>query len=156
MALGGNVLRKSLVAGLGVLVLGCGGMMGYGTEVGRTAVRSGKPVSLSYTAAHSEPHALWFAVDLKSSGAYGASGQLSAGSTTWQVDLDKSGSPIVGESGRRTLNWTEVNAGKGTKARGKLYGTELPAVPAGTKVTLQGTLKLSPGTRGKLELVVTD
>ena len=148
------------IAALGVLAgisLGCAGLMGYGTEMAKAPIVSGQPFTLSWTTASPDPHQIWFNLDLHANtSSYGVKGTMATGTSNWVVDLDNQGAPVVGESGRMTMNWVEKNFGNTSSARGTIYAVEIPAVPVGTAMTLSGTLTLAPGTVGTVEVVVTD
>jgi len=145
---------------LGLLLgisLGCAGLMGYGTEMAKAPILSGQPFSLSWTTASPDPHQIWFDIDLNANtSSYGVQGTMATASSSWVVDLDNQGAPVVGGSGRMTMNWVEKNFGNISSARGTIYAVEIPAVPVGTAMTLSGTLTLAPGTTGRVEVIVTD
>jgi hypothetical protein len=138
-----------------VFGLGCSGLMGYGEEMGRKTAKSGKPFTIAFTTVSPEAHSIWFEVDLEAKGDYGVTGNMAANGQKWKVDLDSSGSPVSGGSGRTTLNWVETNLGN-SSARGTIFAADIDAVPVGTKIELKGTLTLSPGTKGSVDVIVTD
>jgi hypothetical protein len=159
-------MRRILV-GLGAVAaavtLGCSGLMGFGTPVGTAPVSSGVPWSLSYSPATAEPHQLWIAYDLESTGGgtYRVSGDVSCagpgGTETWALDLTDSGGPIVGQGMRKTIGTKEWNVGSDHSASGTIWGTELPGAPPGASVTCSGTWTAASNTTIRsLEAIVTD
>lgn len=159
-------MRGLLVAGValvGLASLGCSGIMGFGTPLSRTAVSSGTPWSVQYTASSSKPHQLWLEYDLSATGmTYRVSGDIlvaDAGGTmaqSWPLDFTKTGSPVPG-SGRVTLYQRSFTNNGTLSESATVWLVELPAVPAGTDVTVSGTWTLDPNTTAsQLDVVVTD
>ncbi|MFT6143279.1 MAG: hypothetical protein ACJATT_000663 [Myxococcota bacterium] len=137
-------------------VLGCAGLIGYGTEVGRTSVTSGVPWTVTYTAAHPDPHQVWIDFDLSSEGgSYQVTGDIATGTSSWPLNFTSSGPPVSG--GRMTFGTTETSFGSNQSASGSIWAVELPAVPAGTDVTVTGTWTVNDVTTvTQLDVLVTD
>lgn len=157
-------MRSSLVltAVVAVASLGCGGLMGYGKEVGSTPVMNGAPFTVSYTAGNDQPHQLWLDYDLALSGDWKVTGSVDATAAGapaghWDLDFTDSGAPIVGQGSRDTLNSVESNINGSGSARGTIWLTALPAQPKGTTVDLAGTFTGGPQTAiNSMRLVVTE
>ena len=145
-----------------VATLGCGGMMGYGNEVGSTAITSGAPLSVSYVPASNLPHQVWLDYDLTLNGDWKVTGNVDAFAAgapvgSWVVDFTADGSPVQGGSGRVTLNSFETNVGGSGSAKGTIYLFEIPGSPTGTAVDLSGSFSAGPSTSiNSMRLVVTD
>ncbi len=143
-------------------MLGCGGLMGYGKEVGFTTATNAAPFSLSYTPATNLPHQVWLDYDLTLNGDWKVTGNVDAATSgasagTWTLDFTSDGSPIVGGSGRVTLNSFETNVNGSGSAKGTIYLFEIPGQPTGTPVDVTGTFTAGPSTTiNSLRLVVTD
>ena len=144
-------------------VLGCSGVLGYGEEVGAATLASGQPFEVVFTpnAEALEGHTVWLSYNIDHSQPYRLHGSMEleqdgAVLQTWQVDFTKVGSPIVGESGRMTMNTSEAQInGKGS-ARGTVRMTALPKLGPGDAI-LRGTVSADAGTRfTNTRIVVTD
>ncbi|NCG20872.1 MAG: hypothetical protein GWP91_17830 [Rhodobacterales bacterium] len=136
-------------------VLGCSGLLGFGEEQGRASIQSRQPFTVSFTTKSPDAHHTWFDTDLEAKKDYQVTGRMAFGKKKWKVKLDKSGSPVIGGGNRTTLYWSETNL-RTSQVSGTIFAAEIPAVPVGTKIDLKGTLTLTPGTTGTVDVVVTD
>jgi len=144
-------------------LLGCSGILGYGEELGASAVQSGQDFNIDFSP-NSEAldgHTVWLSYNIDHNQPYRIQGsfelvQQEAVVETWQVDFTSNGSPVVGESGRYTMNTSESQVnGKGS-ARGTIRLTALPEL-LDEPSKLRGTLTADPGTRiQNTRVVVTD
>jgi len=143
------------------LVLGCAGLMGYGTELGSTTIQPPGTFSMTVQTVNGEPHGMWLDYDVSFTGGdYEVTGTIEASTgpsslASWPVTLNSSDSPIGG--GRFTLNSSDSNImGKGT-SRATIFLIDLPKQAQGTSIDLNGSFTPSAGTTiHHLRLVVTD
>ena len=150
-----------IVTGTSLLVLGCSGLMGYGTELGSTTIQPPGVFSMTVQTVSDEPHSLWLDYDVSFTGGdYDVTGTIEASTggsslASWPVTLNSTGSPVGG--GRLTLNSSNSNImGKGS-ARATIFLVDLPKQAKGTSIDLNGSFTPMAGTTiHSLRLVVTD
>src|SRR5690606_3521718 len=106
---------------------------------------------------------LWLEYDLSSTGStYRVTGDIAATdasgavSQSWPLDFTSMSGPVPG-SGRVSINSRSFSSGGSMSESATVWLVELPAVPAGTDVTVSGTWTLDPNTTAsQLDVVVTD
>lgn len=143
--------------------LGCSGIMGYGEELGASTVQSGQDFTIDFSPNPEalDGHTVWLSYNIDHKQPYRIQGsfelwQQDAVVQTWQVDFTNNGSPVVGGSGRFTMNTSESQInGKGS-ARGTIRLTALPAL-LDEPAVVRGMLTADSGTRVQnTRVVVTD
>jgi hypothetical protein len=157
----GKSTTLAVLSCVSLLVLGCSGLMGYGTELGSTTIQPPGVFSLTVQTVSDEPHNLWLDYDVSFTGGdYQVTGTIDASSggtnlASWPVNLNSAGAPIGG--GRLTLNASDSNImGKGS-ARATIFLVDLPKQVQGTSIDLNGSFTPMAGTTiHSLRLVVTD
>ncbi len=155
-------LRKVSLALAGLVILGCSGLAGYGAELGSTEITQPGTFDLVFTPPAEGPYDVWLAFELEGKGGYAVNGDFKlAGKQqpgkTWKLQLDDSGSPVVGESGRIVLNHSSSTMGGVTRASATIYLVELPPLKAGSKARIKGQFVPAVGTTiHGLRLIVTE
>ncbi len=155
-------MRIAMALGALVLALGCGGLMGFGNEMGRGQASSGTPFSFSFTTNTDQPHQLWLDYELTSTGPFEVTGPLEAkvnGQSvgTWTLDLRPDQAPIVGETTQMSMNSMNSSVNGNYTASATVWLTEVPAQPQGTTVEISGTWTAGASTTvTRLEPIATD
>lgn len=154
---------STVLAMLGLAALGCSGLLGYGAELADSSVQDGQAFELSLSpTTEAMPRSIWLDYTVEHSAPYHLYGTLELvrdgeAAQSWTVDLSEDGSPVVGESGRVTLNAQSSSFNGDGRAQATIKLTSLPDLAPGSFATLRGTLTADGGTTlTSARVVVTD
>lgn len=136
-----------------------------GTTLAQVTVSPGAPTALTFTDPGKGATAAW--LDLDATHAQGvrvmgsfvvSAGGRMIGRYTLNGDLSgRCANPVVEQNSSACVNWTFVQSGAGGSVSGRTRLFPIPAQPAGTVVSVAGTLYVAPGvTARRLNLLVRD
>jgi len=124
-----------------------------GTTLAQVAVNPGAPTTLNFTDPGKDSSAVWLELDVTHTQGVRLMGTFSVmagGRPLGQYSLngDLSGrcaNPVIEQNSSACMNWVYVQSGAGGSVSGRTRLFAIPQQPAGTPVTVTGTLYVAPG-----------
>lgn len=153
------VLLGCIIGGIVMFAGGISSMLGPGEEVASAQLTIGQPFNLTYAQAGSQKYEAWLEVDVDHTAGYELTGTVllsengtAFGQYTLQEDGD--GSPVTERSSSKRINWVSSSFNGSGSTSGTTALFPIPARTAGSQVSLSGTIQATPGTTGRIRLIV--
>ncbi len=157
-----NTGRFLFVGCLGLVMLTVLGTIGAvyflgsklaGTTLAQVPVSPGAPTTLTFTDPGKDSAAVWLELDVTHTQGVrlmGTFAVMAGGRLLGQYSLngDLSGrcaNPVIAQNSSACVNWVYVQSGAGGSVSGRTRLFAIPQQPAGTAVSVTGTLYVAPG-----------
>ncbi len=154
--------RLSGIGATAALLLSCGGLIGYGTELGTVDVRAGSPFFIESEFVSEDAHRLWLEYDLDYFGFdYQVTGQITVAAEEREllripIDFTTKKGPVPKAPKISMYKRERIEDGRRCESATVLI-SKLPIQPEGTPLTVTGTLTPARDTRFRqVRLVLTD